>query len=72
MFEAERDKAGRRRYGAWAGNPRGTPEDPARCVAEVSDGYLLKQCGRPRGHGPGGLYCKQHGKKAGAMLEAGA
>ena len=37
-------------------------EDPARCVAAVRDGngWGDRQCSRPRGHGPGGCYCKQH------------
>lgn len=53
----------RGRYNVWAGNPKGTPEDPARCVEEVGygdRGAQHHQCIRPRGHGEGGLYCKQH------------
>jgi len=52
-----------RRYGVWAGNPKGWPEDAARCITEVSDGWHFSQCGRKRGHGPDGLYCKQHAKR---------
>lgn len=51
-------------YGSWAGKPEGFPEDPERCVAEVWHEIVFgfRQCGRFRGHGPDGLYCKQHGK----------
>lgn len=51
-----------RRYGKWAGNPTGVPEDEKRCIAEVLDGFLYRQCGRKRGKGPDGLYCTQHAK----------
>lgn len=58
-----------RRYDQWSGNEKGTPEDISRCVAEVSSdtGWHWIQCSRKRGHGPNGLYCKQHAK----MVEAG-
>lgn len=54
-----------RRYGQWAGNPRGDPEDPARCIEEVRPAtreYWMhgRQYNRKRGQGPDGLYCKQH------------
>ncbi len=56
---------GQRRYGCWAGNPNGTLEYPDRCIEEVwpSHGWIPHQCNRKRGHGPDGLYCKQHAKK---------
>lgn len=55
------------RYGAWAGNPRGWPEDKTRCVEEVwGSSYIPYQCRRKRGHGPGGEYCLQHAR----MIEA--
>jgi hypothetical protein len=47
---------GLRRYGSWA-----VREDVMCCVAEVTD--HLWQCQRKRGHGPEGLYCRQHGKR---------
>ena len=50
------------RYGGWAGNEKGRPFDPRRCAAEVMSGYHFFQCTRKPGHGPGGLYCKQHAK----------
>lgn len=53
-------------YGAWAGNPAGHKESTAHCIAHVYNqfnGHLDSQCRRLRGHGPGGLYCKQHGKR---------
>jgi len=56
-----------RMYGQWAGNPIGFPENPDDCIEEVWNqcgGYVSGQCSRKRGHGPGGLYCRQHGKRA--------
>jgi len=54
-----------RRYGEWAGNPKGTAEDITRCIWEVwpNDTYIPHQCRRKRGYGKDGLYCKQHAKK---------
>lgn len=53
-----------RRYGIFAGNPKGIPEDTTKCVEEVQTQYdvIGHQCDRKRGYGPNGLYCKQHGK----------
>ena len=57
----------KRIYGQWAGDPNGRKEDESLCIEEVwsndrwSKGY---QCLRKRGHGPNGLFCKQHGNKA--------
>jgi hypothetical protein len=58
-----------RRYDKWAGNPRGIRESAARCVAQVADstGFHFLQCGRRRGHGPDGLFCKQHAR----MIDGG-
>ena len=56
---------GKRIYGAWAGNEKGTPEDMSRCIKEVTPnwGFMIpQQCQRKRGYGPNGLYCKQHAK----------
>ena len=50
-------------YGQWAGNEQGTKEVPTRCIQEVWTGWHSHQCDRKRGHGPDGLYCKQHAKK---------
>lgn len=54
----------KRIYGAWAGNLKGRPEDITHCVKEVwpstGVGWISYQCQRKRGHGPDGLYCKQH------------
>lgn len=54
-----------RRYGSWAGNPKGNPENKLHCVAEVwpTDGWVPYQCRRKRGFGPNGEYCKQHALK---------
>lgn len=52
-----------RRYNKWAGNPKGDHEDTTQCVVqchEMRGG--AHQCPRKRGHGPDGLYCKQHAK----------
>jgi hypothetical protein len=41
------------------------PEDVSRCAEEVATPpyYIdFHQCTRKRGHGPDGLYCKQHAK----------
>ena len=54
---------GKRKYGAWAGNPNGIPEDTTRCIETVSEpgrGVLSHQCGNKRGYGKDGLYCKIH------------
>lgn len=53
-------------YGVWAGNPKGSTEDKSKCVVEVRTkfGGLFKQCGRKRGFGPNGEYCKQHARMA--------
>lgn len=58
-------KAPPRRYGAWAGNPKGSPEDPTRCRAEVwprCRGFISAQCSRKRGHGEDGAFCSIHAK----------
>ncbi len=47
-------------YDVWAGNPKGTLEDGARCIKTVWIRWHDHQCLRKRGHGPDGLYCKQH------------
>jgi hypothetical protein len=56
---------GERFYGVWGGCPQGTPEDPERCIEEIWGhvGWVPRQCSRKRGHGPDGLYCRQHAKQ---------
>lgn len=57
---------GERRYGAWAGDPKGVPEDKAQCIEEIwprDNIWSPYQCQRKRGHGIDGLYCRQHAKK---------
>lgn len=57
-------ESGNRRYGVWAGNPEGYPEDVTRCAEQVFPTIGTHcQCVRKRGHGPDGEYCKQHAKK---------
>jgi hypothetical protein len=55
---------GARRYGQWAGMPRGVSENTFHCVEEIQprDSYLFSQCSRKRGHGQCAEYCKQHAK----------
>jgi hypothetical protein len=65
---------GKLRYGVWNGCPQGQAEDPTRCIEEVwphSGGWIPYQCCRKRGHGPDGLYCKQHAKKRQPTSEGG-
>lgn len=56
---------GERRYATSSFNPNGWPEDRERCIAGVHETHGFRapvvQCFRKRGHGPDGLYCKQHG-----------
>ena len=55
------------RYGVWIGFPKGHAEDTTRCVEEVMEqgrGAMRSQCSRKRGHGPDGLWCKQHNPEA--------
>ena len=57
-----------RRYGQWAGDPKGQLEDVECCVVEVwpsssYGGWQPYQCQRRRGYGPRGEYCKQHANK---------
>jgi len=61
---SERGDKMTRIYDKWAGNPKGIPEDPTRCVFTVPDftGWHYNQCSRKRGYGPNGEYCKQHAK----------
>lgn len=51
-----------RRYGCWAGNPKGDKENKEYCIAQVSGDYTCYQCLRKRGHGKNGEFCKQHAK----------
>lgn len=54
-----------RRYGCWAGDPKGSPEDLTRCREEVwpsGRSMIPHQCRRPRGHGEDGAYCSVHAK----------
>ena len=51
------------RYAKWAGNPRGFPYRPGYCAFEVFSNWSSYQCTRKAGHGPAGLYCKQHAMK---------
>ena len=66
MYKAPKTKAEARvkRYGAWAGCQKGQRYDSDRCAEEVWGGgsHIPYQCSRKPGHGPDGLYCKQHAK----------
>lgn len=68
MIDAPRtaDEAAKIIYGYRDSFRRGAAYNPSRCAYEVSDPpwYLdYYQCSRKPGHGPDGLYCKQHAKK---------
>ena len=54
-------EAEKRVYGDWAGNPKGHKYNSNQCAAEIGE-YIFYQCSRKPGHGPDGLYCKQHAK----------
>lgn len=63
----------RKSYGAWAGFPAGKPPDFTRCCVQVwpnERGARHHQCGRKRGFGPDGAYCKQHDPEAVAERQA--
>lgn len=67
LIVPDRRADGTRRYGAWAGNPDGHPEDTDKCTAEIprpGRSMLYQQCSRRRGHGPDGEFCKQHARMA--------
>lgn len=70
MRVPEKDGAGFRRYGCWAGNPAGKRERPERCVVSVYQPHsrISCQCSRARGQGPDGLYCGQHAKKIAPVI----
>jgi len=52
------------KYYQWAGNEKGWKYRDGDCAYEVYalNGWGSYQCSRKNGHGPGGLYCKQHGR----------
>ena len=53
------------KYGTWAGNPKGSSYQDGYFFYEVypNDRICIPhQCLRKNGHGPAGLYCKQHAK----------
>ena len=69
--EREPERAKVRTYGQ-SFNPQA--ENPTRCVASVHDRlrWASFQCQRQRGHGPDGLYCKQHDPAAQKARDAAA
>ena len=53
----------REKYGSWAGNQHGSPPLPGLCCVEVlppGRGMIFAQCGKARGFGLEGAYCKTH------------
>lgn len=64
MFNAPRTlvEATAYKYNCWGGNPKGWAYRPEDCAYEVMNGWHSYQCCRKKGHGPEGLYCKQHAK----------
>lgn len=66
------EEARKLRYGQWSGDPKGHKYDDVFCAYEVlgESGFGLPyQCQRKNGHGPSGLYCKQHAKIVAKYLE---
>lgn len=57
------EEARKYKYHQWAGNPKGQPYKDGCCAYEVWSNIFSYQCSRKNGHGPNGLYCKQHVKK---------
>ena len=59
------EEAKKIKYGTWAGNPDGRKYQEGYCAYECAEpGRWIHfyQCSRKNGHGPEGLYCKQHAK----------
>lgn len=50
------------RYNQWAGNPAGSQHIETRCAYEIFWTFHSYQCSLKPGHGPDGLYCKQHAR----------
>lgn len=64
-YPKTKEEAAKYRYNTWAGNPKGHKYIEGRCAEEIwssGRGSLPYQCSRKNGHGPDGLYCKQHAK----------
>jgi len=38
-----------------------TPYRPEQCAAESTTTFYARQCRRRPGHGPSGMFCRQHG-----------
>ena len=53
-----------RRYGKWAGNEKGVPENSLHCLAEIpiKGTYLFGQCSNPRGTEEHRYLCRVHAK----------
>jgi hypothetical protein len=58
-----KEEAERKRYGVWAGNPKGRTYDPNCCAYEKHEARgTFHQCHFKPGKGPGGLYCGTHAR----------
>ena len=71
-YPVTREEAHNKLYGRSDGMYRPVPYISWRCAWEVSEPpyYTYKhQCKHKNGHGPGGLYCKQHAKRVEHLLE---
>jgi len=55
-------EARKKRYGEWAGNPKGSAYVPGRCAYDCfsKNDFIPHQCSRRNGNGPDKLYCRQH------------
>jgi uncharacterized protein YhdP len=69
-YPRTREEAESQLYNVWAGNPKGFPYNARKCAFNVlqKDWPVFHQCCRNSGHGPDGLYCKQHAR----MVEGNA
>ena len=59
------DSIAMRRYNKWFGNPKGDPEDPRFCIAEVPDRErpcAYRQCESPRGCAANVEMCAMHAR----------
>jgi len=57
------EEAKKMRYGQWSGNEQGHHHYSEQCAWPVTQASQITcQCNRAPGHGPEGLYCKQHAR----------
>lgn len=60
------EEARKFRYTKWAGKPEGVPWKEGLCAEQIFEsgrGITHRQCSKKSGHGPEGLYCKEHARQ---------